>query len=653
MNRSEAMTEYYRAQKQGQRAYRDALMRGRSPYLPVLDDILKNAAVETQEAVGLVEIPLEQVVGTKTTGRTAAFACNFMPLLAASTEFGAKWVSLFAAHVAEGIRDPVKVYEYRGLFYVQEGNKRVSVLKYVKAESIFANVIRVVPAWSDDPGVRVYYEFMDFYRLTGIYRLNFTQEGSCEKMQALLGKQPGEAWTDDDRTEVLSLYNWVKKAYYARGGAELAPTVGDVLLMLLKIYSAEELKQQTPAQLARSLDSIWDDVLALGKPDAVKVSTQPAAPAQAKLLERIIPAIRTNPEHLSVAFVHMRTPETSNWTNAHEFGRAQLDQVFGGKVKTRAYNGAEPGKNDDKLLEQAVADGADVIFTTSPQLVGASLRAAVRHPEVNILNCSMDMPYASIRTYYSRGYEAKFIAGAIAGAVAPGDTIGYIAGSPMFGEPANINAFALGASMVNPRARVELQWTCLPGEPMEVFSAKGITVISGRDTPQPGRPQHEFGVFQVRPGGVLQSLASPFWHWGQFYENVVRTILDGGWRMDKSGADGSVVNYWWGMSSGVIDMLFSRELPQGVRHLADILRAGIVSGAVDPFRCNIIAQSGEQKNEGMHGFTPEQLLHMDWLCANVDGFLPEYDQLTEEARPMYRMQGIHRDRLRPEKESVL
>ena len=270
--------------------------------------------------------------------------------------------------------------------------------------------------------------------------------------------------------------------------------------------------------------------------------------------------------------MHERTPGTSSWTSQHEFGRTQLDTVFEGKVETAAYFNAVPGKNADALVEQAITDGADVVFTTSPKLVGASLRAAVQHPQVHILNCSMEMPYASIRTYYTRVYEAKFITGAIAGAMAGGDRIGYVADYPSFGVPANINAFALGARMTNPNVRIDLQWTCLPDQidPLHVFTQKGITVISGRDAPMPNRPQREFGTFLVRPGGVLQDLATPFWHWGQFYENVIRTVLNGGWVRDKSGTDGRAVNYWWGMNSGVMDVLLSRELPPDVTHLAQI-----------------------------------------------------------------------------------
>ncbi len=85
-----------------------------------------------------------------------------MPLLGLKTEFATKWINLCVSHLDEGIRDPIICFEYLGKFYVQEGNKRVSVLKYFDASSITGNVTRVVPQYSDDPAVQMYYEFMHF-----------------------------------------------------------------------------------------------------------------------------------------------------------------------------------------------------------------------------------------------------------------------------------------------------------------------------------------------------------------------------------------------------------------------------------------------------------------------------------------------------------
>ena len=42
-----------------------------------------------------------------------------------------------------------------------------------------------------------------------------------------------------------------------------------------------------------------------------------------------------------------------------------------------------------------------------------------------------------------------------------------------------------------------------------------------------------------------------------------------------------------------------------------------------------------------------------FVCDAVDGHIPEYDELKEESRSMYRMQGLHRDRLPADKEEAL
>ena len=120
--------DYRNALRAGQRAYRACVARGQSPYLKVLDEILNGVDIVAQEPLGLVDIPAESIVGTKTSGRHTAFAANFMPLLDDNTEFAVKWSNLCDAHLEEGIHTPIIAYEYLNRFYVQEGNKRVSVL---------------------------------------------------------------------------------------------------------------------------------------------------------------------------------------------------------------------------------------------------------------------------------------------------------------------------------------------------------------------------------------------------------------------------------------------------------------------------------------------------------------------------------------------
>ena len=68
------LEDYKSALRAGQRAYRARIARGQSPYLAVLDDVLKGVDIVAQEPLGLVEIPSDSLVGTKTSGRHTAFS---------------------------------------------------------------------------------------------------------------------------------------------------------------------------------------------------------------------------------------------------------------------------------------------------------------------------------------------------------------------------------------------------------------------------------------------------------------------------------------------------------------------------------------------------------------------------------------------------
>ena len=211
MSQLEASNKYAQALKAGQKTYRECVLKGRYPYLQILDEILSDSMVAGQVDLGVIDIPADQIVGTKTVGRRTAFAADFMPLLAPDTEFASKWVNLCAAHLSEeGIRDPIRCYEYMGRFYVQEGNKRVSVLKSFDAPSIPGYVTRVIPAYSEDTAVRIYYEFLSFYRLSGIYQVYFSRLGGFAKLQAALGFDPDHVWTEEERRRFLAGFYYFK-----------------------------------------------------------------------------------------------------------------------------------------------------------------------------------------------------------------------------------------------------------------------------------------------------------------------------------------------------------------------------------------------------------------------------------------------------------
>ena len=642
-----AAQEYAQALRKGQKEYRELLMAGKPAHPAVLEELLPEVAAEMVQDVGLVEIPAERIVGTKTAGRVTAFTASFAPLLEAKSEFGAKWISLCAAHLGDtGITDPVVCYEYLGNFYVQEGNKRVSVLRHFGSPRIPAQVKRVMPPVSEEPRIRAYYEFLDFYKTSRLYVVQFRRPGDYGKLLKHLGKKSGEEWSEEERRTFRSYFHYFREAFHSQSTKLEDVLPEEALLLWLELYPFADLGSLSASELKKTLAALWEDVRTTGQ-NAVKLETK--AEDKSTFLNRIASA---GIDHLNVAFVHQLTLSASAWVTGHEEGREHIEHFFGDKITVRSYYEANNPELAEKCIEQAVSDGAQVVFTTAPLLSRATLKAAVKYPKVRFLNCSVDQPYSSIRTYYGRIYEAKFITGAIAGAMASNDRIGYVASYPIFGVPASINAFALGAQLTNPRAQIELRWSCLPGTPQADFLADGIRVISNRESPTQSRMYLDFcsyGTYLMEDRGELVPLASPSWVWGKFYEFVLRNIFSGGWKQEKGVS--AALNYWLGMDSGVIGLSLSERLPEGVRRMAKLLQRAMMDGSLDPFFRRIVAQDGTVKNDGSRTFTPEQLLKMDWLCDNVIGTIPEYEEILPASKAMVRELGIYRDRISLEKEA--
>lgn len=648
--RIEAAEHYQKALKAGRKIQKQRIHQGLYPYLEVLDEILEDYETSGQEELGVIEIPADKIVGTKTRGRSDAFAANFLPLIGDKSEFSMKWQNLCQYHLGEaGIRDPIFCYEFLGRFYVQEGNKRVSVLKYFDAASIRGKVIRILPAVSSNPEVSAYREFLTYYPKTKLYEVAFSQLNSFPKLQAALGYEQDHVWTEEERRNFRSSFYYFNRAFEKLSEEPVTAKPADALLEWLKVYPFERIKTMSSEELRQSLASIWPTIRAIGQQTVIEVNTKSSSTEEFKNRR----AFSMMPSYLNVAFVHELLPENSNWVKAHDSGSRYLEESLGDQVIVQRFTDVGTGEDAERAMEIAIKNGAEVIFTTTAPMMTACRRVAARHPEIKILNCSVCMPYTDVRTYYSRIYEGKFISGAIAGALSKNDTIGYIASYPIFGVPAGINAFALGAQMTNPKAKVQLRWSYVEGNPVQELKDLGIDMISTLDIPQQGLGEGEWGMFRVQDNGDNEWIASPYWDWGAFYVQIARTILSGEWDTSVfNKKEERAVNYWWGIASGVIGLELSDHIPEGTKALANLLIDGIRHGTVNPFLRKIVSQNGMIRNEGSNVFTPEEVLHMNWLCDNVIGSIPDFDDLTAKGQAITRLQGIYRDQIPPSKDCI-
>ena len=630
--------DYTKAYKMGKKDYQARMLRGERPTLAVLDDIMPPLGCYYEVPLGLVQIPTDQIVGTKTDGRSNSFAGNFMPILQENSEFAAKWSSLSTSHVEEGIQDPIKAYEYMNKFYVLEGNKRVSVMKFFEAVSIPGDVIRIVPKRTEEKENKIYYEFMDFYQYAPINYIWFSQEGSFAKLQEAVGKKPGETWTDEELLNFSAIYTTFSLVYKSRGGSKYRITPGDAFLSFITIYGYKTIEKMTTNELKEQLTKSWKEYALLQEEQDIDLKMEPSQEKK-PLLSRLLPV--SSPK-IKAAFIYEKTPGTSAWTYAHELGRLYLEQTFPEELSTVRYeNGTQ--ENADELIADAISQGCGLIFTTTPSFVQASLKAAIANPEVRILNCSLNTSHRYIRTYYSRMHEAKFLMGAIAGAMAENNNLMYIADYPIYGSIANINAFALGAKMINPRARVYLEWSTRKDVDIdERIRVTEASCISGRDMVIPEEGSRFFGIYHM-DGEHPRNLAMPLYHWGKFYEQLIRTIMDGTWKHDEKTSSEKAINYWWGMSSGVIDLICSQHLPIGTKRLTELLKATICSEQFNPFSGILYSQTGLVTDSPDRSLSPEEIMTMDWLAENIIGTIPAKEDLNEQAVPVIDQQGVKKE----------
>lgn len=628
---SDASEEYQKALKIGKKV---------GELLPALDDILleKNEKIVGEVPLGIVQIPTFLIAGTKTDGRSNAFSKGFYPLLSENSEFGVKWKKLYISHLEEGIREPIKAYEYMNKFYVQEGNKRVSVLKCCGAVSIPGTVTRLVPRRTNDPQNIIYYEFMEFYALTGINYIWFTKPGGFARLQKLVGKRPDEVWTEDDLLDFSSVYTNFSVEYESKRKKGMHATCGDAFLCFISLFDYNSLFDMTSVELKEKIDQTWEEFFLLASEEALEIQMDPTKDEPKSIVSKLISDITGGNAKQKVAFIHQKTPETSGWTYGHELGRIYLQETFKDEIETTNYFNATQD-NTEELIRQAIAEGNKIIFSTAPPLLKGSLKVAIEHPEVKILNCSLNSSHKHIRTYYARMYEAKFLMGAIAGAMTENDKIGYVADYPIFGTIANINAFALGAKMVNPRAKVYLEWGCVKDRNYnEVYASKGVNIISGLDFLPVDATHRHFGLYRTTDKSYC-NLAMPVWHWGKFYEKLIRNIMSGTFKSDEAATEKGL-NYWWGMSAEIIEVFCSHNLPIGTARLTELLKNTICSGDFNPFSGVLYSQDGVVQKDPNGVLSPEEIIRMEWLAENVVGSIPKSEDLVEEAQAVVLQSGI-------------
>ena len=634
---------YLKAKKLGEREVSRRTAADRYPYLPALNEILGEKTPLTPVPLGTMYIPAERIIGTRTAGRQNAFAANYMPILEPSTEFANKWCALYNAQIEEGIREPVKAYEYLGDFYIEEGNKRVSVLKYLEVPTVLAQVYRVMPAHlEENDRTEAYREFLEFFKAAPTYHIMLTHPGGYEKICEAFGESMTERWPEDKLKKLRSSWFQFEEAYRAKMPESEWDKAGDAFVVYLSIYSAASLTTDSSEVLRQRMEKLKKEFAAAGG-DTIKVVEEPipekgAAGPVSRIKSIVMPEHSYTAENpLSVAFMYRSSREASAWVREHDAARCSLTESFGGTVAASFYENLTDDASLRAAIDDAVSAGAKVIFTVSADLLKETVKSALHYPKVRFLNCSLNASHPSVPTYFPRRYEGKFLLGAIAAICARNHRIGYIADLPIYGTTADINAFAIGASLIDPRARIYLQWAAESGADWrKYFKDNEVLVVCGLDR----GPEDQQGLNWTNWEGDRRHLADARIDWAEYYRRIVKSILDGSQKSFEKDNVGQPINFWYGLSSGIVNVTASEELPYHTQKMISLLTAAMKEGTLDPFEGELRSADRLIQSAESPRLPIREIIGMEWLNDNIIGSFPKTEVFPENSKSVISVSGV-------------
>jgi simple sugar transport system substrate-binding protein len=329
---------------------------------------------------------------------------------------------------------------------------------------------------------------------------------------------------------------------------------------------------------------------------------------------------------LKVAFVYVSPIGEAGWTYQHDQGRIALEKALGTKVQTSFVESVAEGPDSERVLHDLAAQGNQLIFATSFGYLEPTLRVAAEFPRVKFEHAGGYKTAANVNTYNARYYEARYLAGLLAGKRSKTGIAGYVAGFPVPEVIQGINAFALGMREVNPQAQVKVLWLNTWFDPPREREAALTLVNQGADvltnhsgSPAVAQAAEEKGVMLVAYQSDMRryaphaQLTAIVHQWGGYYTRVAQAVLDGRWKAQP---------VWGGMKDGFIALApLNASVPKDVAAFIEARRRGVVAGSVRPFAGKLIDNQGRLRQD-KGALDDSAIATMDWFVQGVSGAVP-------------------------------
>ena len=235
----------------------------KQPVLPELCNLLGTRKMTNTESLGVVEIPVNKIVGVASICGKYSYTADFLPMESPDSQYAQTWCGIYLNYLNEKEIVPITCYEYLGQFYVIDGKKRVSVMKCHGASVMNANVIRVHPSTQDSKESIQYYSFLESYKKTGLYQICLCSKYTFADLQKAMGHDEDYQWTKYDRHFMLFTLNSVEYALKFGKLNRLGINPIDAFMFLIENFSYETAVRMPFLQMVKYFKENKENLLKL------------------------------------------------------------------------------------------------------------------------------------------------------------------------------------------------------------------------------------------------------------------------------------------------------------------------------------------------------------------------------------------------------
>lgn len=356
----------------------------------------------------------------------------------------------------------------------------------------------------------------------------------------------------------------------------------------------------------------------------------------------------------NVAFVYVGPHDDGGWSQAHDVGRAYVEENVT-DVHTAYIENVAEGGDAEQVIRSLARKGFDVIFTTSFGYMDASELVADEFPDVDIIHLTgFKANGENFGNLMGAMEDMKYLAGMLAGSRAMVDgnpKLGYMATFPIPEELRLGNAFGLGAAVTCPDCTIDVRWLNTWHDPIleqdaakSLFDAGAQVVMTGADTPAPAEaaPEGKWGItYDYSENCKIDAcLTSMYWNWGPEYARIVEASREGTWKggWEYFDADAGAMGLY-GFMEGETMQPGLADLPAEDLQLVEDILAQMLAGEFDRFdvfkgpitdnQGNVILEDGvslvQEDLDGFQQFGAPCETCMYWWNENITAELPSLD----------------------------